>query len=67
MMEKAREVIPVAMFTDEHYDAGVTMDVDQRQKSSMPEDEDDRRTLLPEPHQVVVPRPLDVQSPKEGP
>jgi hypothetical protein len=59
-MEKACEVFPIAMFTDQHHDAVVTMDVDQGQEPSVPEDEDDRRTPLPEPHHVVVPRPLDV-------
>jgi hypothetical protein len=55
------------MVTDQHHDVVVPMDVDQGQKSSMPEDEDDWRTLLPEPPHVMVPRPLDVQSPKERP
>jgi hypothetical protein len=67
MMEKPRNVVSVSMFTDQHHDAVVTMHVDKGQESSMPENEDDRRTLLPEPHHVVVARPLDVQGPKKSP
>jgi len=67
MMQKPCNVVTVSMFTDQHHGALVTMDVDQGQQSSMPEDEDDRTTLFPKPREGVLPRPLDVQGSKKSP
>jgi hypothetical protein len=67
MMEKPCKVFPVSMFTDQHHSALVTMDVDQGQQSSMPEDEDDRSTLFPKFREDVLPRSVDLQGPKKSP
>ena len=55
------------MFADEHYGALGTMDMDQGQQASMPEDEDDRRTPLPEARHVVLARALDTERAKKSP
>ena len=54
VMEKPCKVFPVSMFADQHHGALVTMDVDQGQQSSMPEDEDDRSTLFPKLREECV-------------
>jgi hypothetical protein len=66
-MKKPRKVFPVAVLTDKNNYVLMTMDVNQRQQSSMPEDEDDRRTLFPGPQDGLMPRPLNAQGSKEGP
>jgi len=46
-MEKPCDEVAISMFTDQHHYALLTMDVDQGQQSSMPEDVDDGSTFFP--------------------
>jgi hypothetical protein len=54
------------VFTDQHDDAFVTMDMNQGQEPSVPEYEENGLTLFPEIQYVAVPGSLDAQGAEES-